>query len=98
MGWIPLLLESDSGPRVEGEPADTAVLIRMDAGCGYPRHRHVGVEEVLVLAGGYADEFGEYAQGEYVRYAAGSVHAPVALDGAACVLFATARGGIRMEE
>ncbi len=98
VGWIPLYLEGSSGPRAAGEPAGSAVLIRMDAGCGYPRHTHVDVEEVLVLSGGYADELGEYREGEYVRYEAGSSHAPVALEGGPCVLFATARGGIRIDE
>ncbi|MCB9916289.1 MAG: cupin domain-containing protein [Planctomycetes bacterium] len=81
---------------------EVVALIRMDPGCGYPPHRHLGDEEVLVLQGGYADELGEYRAGSWVRYPAGSSHAPVALGDAAapsgpgnevCVLFATARGG-----
>ena len=74
---------------------DAAVLVRMDPGCEYPRHRHVGDEEVLVLQGAFRDEQGEYAAGAFHRFAAGSVHAPVALEGdEPCVLFALARGGI----
>jgi anti-sigma factor ChrR (cupin superfamily) len=99
-----LLLASEPCPA--GTPKDEAgatVLIRMEPGHGYPPHRHGDVEEVLVLAGGYRDERGEHRAGDYVRYEAGSVHAPVALgdpsrpaadDNPACVLFATARGGI----
>jgi quercetin dioxygenase-like cupin family protein len=99
-----LLLGSEPTP--EGTPKDQAgatVLIRMEPGCGYPPHRHADVEEVLVLAGGYRDERGEHRAGDYVRYEAGSVHAPVALgdperpaadDNPACVLFASARGGV----
>ena len=78
---------------------DVAVLVRMDPGCPYPRHRHVGDEEVLVLQGGFRDERGEYAAGTFHRFEAGSIHAPVALDGElACVLFAVARGGIELLE
>ncbi|MEM7204138.1 MAG: cupin domain-containing protein [Planctomycetota bacterium] len=68
--------------------------IKMDPGCGYPAHAHRGVEEVLVVQGGYRDELGAYHAGDYVRYEDGSRHHPVALDdGPSCVLFAmTARG------
>ena len=89
--------ESARGPR------DSTVLIRMAPGCGYPAHRHLDVEEVLVLRGGYRDEEGEHRAGSYLRYAQDSVHSPVALgdarrpegpDNQACVLFAVARGGV----
>jgi hypothetical protein len=97
VAWIPLFLEGKSGPRAAGPAAGSSVLIRMDPGCGYPRHAHVDVEEVLCLAGGYADELGTVQAGDFVRYEAGSAHAPVALPGEPCVLFATARGGIRLD-
>lgn len=69
-------------------------LIRMLAGCGYPRHRHTGAEQVLVLRGGYRDEFGEHTAGRFVTYAAGSSHTPVALDETTCVLLAVAHEGV----
>ncbi len=75
-------------------------LIRMEPGCGYPGHRHRGDEDVLVLQGGYRDEFGEHRAGERVRYADGSCHRPVALDakdGRACVLLAVAAEGIVLQ-
>ena len=76
---------------------DAAVLVRMDPGCTYPRHLHVRDEEVFVLQGGFRDEQGEYASGAFHRFPAGSVHAPVALDGALpCVLFSVAHGGIEL--
>lgn len=86
---------------------DSAVLIRMEPGHGYPAHRHLGVEEVLVLAGGYRDGRGVHAEGSFVRYEAGSAHSPVACgergrptgrDYPACVLFAIARAGIELLE
>lgn len=90
----------ERGTAVEG-----AVLIRMDPGHGYPPHRHLGVEEVLVLCGGYRDEQGVYEAGTYIRYEPGSQHTPVALGdrdrpagsgNPACVLFASARAGIEL--
>jgi len=78
---------------------DAAVLVRMDPGCEYPRHRHVGDEEVFVLQGGFRDENGEYPAGTFHRFAAGSVHAPVALEGGLpCVLFSVAHGGIERQD
>jgi len=74
-------------------------LIRMAPGHGYPRHRHRGAEEVLVVQGGYRDELGEHRAGEMVSYPDGSAHSPVALDtlpSTACVLLAVAYEGITL--
>ena len=96
--WLPLHLDERPPDAAAGERAfgGSTVLIRMDPGCGYPRHEHLGVEEVLCLAGGYTDELGTVRAGDFVRYEAGSAHAPVALEGEACILFAVARGGTRL--
>lgn len=106
ISWCPLhLAQSKGGRSADGEEGDATVLIRMEPGRGYPAHRHCGIEEVLVLAGGYRDELGTYGTGDYVRYESGSVHAPVALgdpsrasgeDNPACVLYAVARGGVAL--
>jgi anti-sigma factor ChrR (cupin superfamily) len=73
-----------------------AVMIRMDPGSSYPAHRHVGAEELLVLRGEYVDAGGVHRAGDYVRYEAGTSHAPKCPDGAgaACVFFAVAHQGI----
>ena len=98
-------LLSSAGGAGGGASAGGSVLIRMAPGHGYPPHRHLGPEEVLVLAGGYSDDRGTYRAGDYVGYEPGSVHAPVALgdssratgpDNPACVLFASASGGIEV--
>ena len=83
--------------RRQQDSADVVAFIRMDPGCGYPRHQHQGVESVLVLQGGYRDEIGEHTCGDWVQYPAGSRHTPVALAGDdACILFATAVGGVEL--
>ncbi|MBK8097041.1 MAG: cupin domain-containing protein [Planctomycetes bacterium] len=77
----------------------TVALIAMAPGCGYPRHKHHGTEEVLVLQGGYRDELGEHRAGSHVRYDDRSEHTPVALAGptaTTCVLFAVAHEGIEL--
>lgn len=100
--WLPLHPAPGTPAPVEG--SDSTVLIRMAPGCGYPRHLHLDVEEVLILQGGYRDERGEHRSGTYLRYEPGSQHAPVALGdpdrpvgpgNQACILFAVARGGVR---
>jgi anti-sigma factor ChrR (cupin superfamily) len=99
ISWRPLNIGEPS----PGEAEDTAVLIRMDPGCGYPPHRHRGTEDVLILHGGYRDEQGVHSAGTYLRYPAGSTHSPVATgdphrppgtENPACILFAVARGGV----
>jgi anti-sigma factor ChrR (cupin superfamily) len=104
VSWIALhLAEKDGAAGKEKPGGDATVLIRMEPGCGYPAHRHLDVEEVLILRGGYRDDRGEHAAGAYLRYEPGSVHAPVALGdrdrpigpgNEACLLFAVARGGV----
>lgn len=84
--------------RTDKMTGDATALIRMDAGCGYPQHRHVGDEEVYVLTGAYRDEGGTYRKGEYHCHKGGSVHHPVALEGEPCVIFAVAHGGIELFE
>jgi anti-sigma factor ChrR (cupin superfamily) len=73
-----------------------AVMIKMSPGASYPGHRHAGPEELLVLQGGFRDETGHYHAGQYVRFDAGSVHHPIALDGEDCVFFAIASEGIEL--
>ena len=110
--WLPLHLDetppdSDAGAE-GGKPAKrgaASVLIRMEPGRGYAAHRHVGSEDVLVLAGGYRDAQGTYRAGEHVYYPPGSEHAPCALgdverpigpDNPACVLFSVVPEGIEL--
>jgi anti-sigma factor ChrR (cupin superfamily) len=83
--------------RRDEETGDSTVLIRMRPGCGYPAHRHRGLEEVLILQGGYVDQRGEHRAGDYMLYEAGSAHHPVALEGAQdCIMMAFAHGGIQL--
>ena len=107
--WIDLRRAGDLEPEsADGNDLSMTVLIKMDPGRGYPRHRHLGAEDVLVLAGGYADDDGRvFRAGEFVRYPAGSEHTPVALGSAeesigpnnpACVLFAVAHGGTELAD
>lgn len=81
----------------DAHTGDTAILIRMKPDCAYPRHRHIGPEDVYVLQGGLRDEHCEVRAGEFRRYPAGSSHHPVAIQcGEDCIIFAIAHGGIEL--
>ena len=74
-------------------------LISMAPGCADLRQRHLGATDVLVLQGGYHDEFGAYAKDQLVRYAPGDEHSPRATGepgGEPCVLLALAREGVKL--
>ena len=59
-------------------------LGEMPGGRRFPRHEHLGFEQVTVLAGGYADERGEFVAGDYQSYGPGTSHGPDTLDGDPC--------------
>ena len=42
----------------------------------FPRHLHLGPEDVLILAGGYEDQYGTFEAGAYGTYAPGTEHRP----------------------
>jgi anti-sigma factor ChrR (cupin superfamily) len=56
----------------EGEPS--VALLRYAAGARVPRHRHMGMETILVLEGAQSDENGRYTAGTLVINPEGSEH------------------------
>ena len=51
-----------------------APSITAEAGAVVPRHRHEGLETILVLHGTQSDETGDYGAGTYIVNAAGTEH------------------------
>lgn len=49
-------------------------LLRYAPGAAVPRHRHLGLETILVLSGSQSDDAGEYKAGSIVFNPAGSEH------------------------
>ena len=49
-------------------------LLRYAPGAGAPRHRHAGLETILVLDGSQSDENGHYDTGSLVLNPEGSIH------------------------
>ena len=60
-------------------------LTKMDRGCTVPSHEHATVQEILVLEGTLEDEDGVYPKGTWLRFPAGSRHAPKSAEG--CLLW-----------
>ena len=57
----------------EGDQPGVA-LLKYEAGAVVPRHRHEGLETILVLQGTQSDETGDYGAGTYLVNAAGTEH------------------------
>jgi putative transcriptional regulator len=72
------------------DPFTGGVLLvgHMPPGRFFPRHRHAGREDTLVLAGGYADEWGRHDAGQYAVYPPGSQHRPLTDAGEECWVLA----------
>ena len=71
---------------LQGGPDEPSVaVLRYSPGAAVPRHRHAGLETIVVLEGAQSDENGEYAAGSVVLNPAGSEHS-VWSDGGCAVL------------
>ncbi len=62
--------------RIGDEVARATSFVRYAPNSTFPAHAHGGGEEILVLAGEFADEHGRYPAGTYLRNPVGTSHAP----------------------
>ncbi|WP_020410734.1 cupin domain-containing protein [Hahella ganghwensis] len=62
--------------RIGDEVARATSIVRYAPDSDFPPHRHDGGEEILVLAGEFADEHGCYPAGTYLRNPVGTSHRP----------------------
>lgn len=60
-------------------------IVRYAPGASFPAHSHPGGEEIFVLEGVFADEYGKYPAGSYLRNPPGSRHHPYSPEG--CIIF-----------
>jgi quercetin dioxygenase-like cupin family protein len=90
------LLHLTGGPRVAG--ADNG-LVRLQAGARFPMHRHLGLERVLVLRGGYRDEPSGrvYGPGDLHEMSPDSSHAYTALPERELVLAVSVVSGVEVD-
>jgi len=57
----------------EGDQPGVA-LLKYEAGASVPRHRHMGLETIMVLEGTQSDEAGDYGPGSLVVNKEGTEH------------------------
>ncbi|WP_095499010.1 cupin domain-containing protein [Paraferrimonas haliotis] len=62
--------------RIGDEVARATSLVRYQPHSEFSAHQHNGGEEILVLAGEFADEHGSYGPGYYLRNPIGTKHKP----------------------
>lgn len=67
--------------REEAERGHATSIVRYDPGASFSRHEHPRGEEILVLAGVFSDEHGDFGPGTYFRNPPGSTHAPFSARG-----------------
>jgi len=70
-------------------------LLRIEPGCGAPRHTHRGNEFTLVVAGGFTDELGSYGPGDVSVAGPEETHQPIADAGEVCLALAVRDGGLQ---
>ena len=73
----------------DAEASRVTSVVRYDPKSHFHSHPHPGGEEILVLAGVFSDEHGDYPAGSYLLNPEGFSHAPFSNDG--CVLFVKLR-------
>lgn len=99
-GWQPdepgtLLYHFEGGPRVA--EADCG-LVRVEAGSGYPAHRHLGDEWNFVLSGTAREDSGAvWNTGDVVHRKAGSVHSFRVIGDEPLVFAVVLHGGIEIQ-
>ena len=66
-------------------PEEVVCLVRVLPGAVAPRHTHMGNEATVIVQGGFADDSGEYEQGDAWIVDPSVTHAPVGLPGEPCL-------------
>jgi anti-sigma factor ChrR (cupin superfamily) len=68
--------------RIGAEKARATSIVRYAPDSRFPPHAHPGGEEILVLAGTFSDETGDFPAGCYLRNPNGTSHQPSSAEGA----------------
>lgn len=68
--------------------AERPQLLKIEPGCGAPRHSHGAVELTLVLEGAFRDETGLYGPGDLAVATYSLTHRPIAEPGQTCLAYA----------
>jgi len=71
--------------REKEESGEVTSVVKYEPLSTFPPHNHPFGEEIFVLEGEFADEYGTYPRGTYLRNPPGSSHSPFSEKG--CILF-----------
>jgi putative transcriptional regulator len=71
------------------------VLVGLAPGRRFPRHVHLGNEEVVILAGAYTDDYAHLGAGNYYHYPPGSEHGTLIDAGEPCWTLGLLEHGIK---
>ncbi len=84
---------------IAGDPAENMglFLARTPPESVFPYHAHLGSEEIVILEGGYTDDFGHLAVGDFRLYGTGTAHAPIMDAGVTCWAVILVVGGLQFD-
>jgi anti-sigma factor ChrR (cupin superfamily) len=74
--WLPGLVDGLEVMPLHGFGSEHVALVRWAPGTHFQAHSHPSGEEILVLAGVFQDEHGNYPAGSWLRNPPGSIHRP----------------------
>jgi putative transcriptional regulator len=100
--WLPgpvpntWVMMAEGGPKLEGAFCG---FVKMGASVRWPRHRHLGTEEMLILEGGFRQDDGdEVHPGDLHVMEIDTTHGFTIFDDEPCVSAAVVRGGVSFED
>lgn len=79
--WLPGMVPGLSVMPLHEFRTQHTALVRWAPGTHFSAHRHYGGEEILVVDGVFADEYGRYPAGTWIRSPHLSQHRPFSLEG-----------------
>ena len=83
--WFPGLVTGLEVMPLHSHGTESVALVKWQPETIFQRHSHWGGEEIYVLEGVFADEYGTYPQGTWIRNPNGSIHSPFSEEG--CLIY-----------
>lgn len=94
--WMPQGDSSISLIAGDVEERMSLFLVRTPPELFFPHHVHLGGEEIVILTGGYTDDFGHLGTGDFRTYPPGSAHSPQMDPDGVCWAVALIVGGVEL--
>jgi putative transcriptional regulator len=94
--WNSIGMGVETSPISLGNTSKRAFMLKVPEGRAVPEHTHEGIELVLVLAGSYQDEIGNFGRGDLAISDSSVRHKPVADRGADCICLVVTDAPVRL--